>query len=65
MPRELEHEITSFVCYIKNGDTVSDDKRVQFFNDHAEFTPTSIEYDPEIKKHVITVEFSAPAPAGQ
>lgn len=65
MSSDLEHEITSFVCYIKNGDTVSADKRVQFFIEHAEFKPTSLEYDAVNEQHVITVDFSGAQPASQ
>lgn len=65
MTRELEHEITSFVCYIKNGDSVPIDKRMKFFTDHSEFKPMSIEFDAENNQHVVTVDFSAVKEASQ
>lgn len=58
MARELEHEITSFVCHIKNGDSLSVDKRVKFFNDHSEFKPLSVEFDAANNQHEVTVDFS-------
>lgn len=65
MSRELEHEITSFVCYIKNGDSIKADKRMQFFNEHSEFKPTSIEFDTANNQHVVTMNFSGAQPASQ
>lgn len=63
MSSEMEHEITSFVCYIKNGDSVSGEKRMKYFEEHGEFKPTGIEFDAANNRHVITVDFSGARPA--
>lgn len=58
MTSGLEHEITSIVCFIKNGKSISDEKRVKYFNDQPEFKPLGIEYDQKTHQHVVTVDFS-------
>lgn len=55
MTSKLDHEIVSFVCLIKNGDSIPVDQRIKMINANPEFTPTSIEYDGDV--HVIEMSF--------
>lgn len=55
MTSDLNHEILSFVCRIKNGDSVTPDVLANQIKNSPEFMPTSIEYDGNV--HVITVDF--------
>lgn len=65
MSSGLLHEITSIICDIKNGKSVSSENRWQFFDAHPEFTPLDIEYDAGDKCHLITVDFSGTEEANQ
>lgn len=55
MTSDLSHGITSFVCRITNGDSVTPQVRVEKIDHEPQFVPQSIKYDGDI--HLIKIEF--------